>query len=1076
MPFASRRKRRASDADDTPSSSTPDPQLDEDDNCLPPSSAPASPVFWGDNNQPIIDDTPIRTPSPFELPLAPGPFVSETPPASPGGGPLTSPFKSGPAKEFGGRPRLAKARRNSRGIRAQKQAQGWAGLKEAQEAALRVQENMLRVQEEKIAAEKRDQATQNEIFDALEQLTSDGTPMHKVFELLFTPNQEDHSTTAVVTKVLRSHGTKLLDRFLDRAPDVVDSFLSGRGAEDTSCPSSVVDMKGLGLNLQELALTLWDILAASSTTHNLASEAPETRRDRNLVFTTVCTMMSILRSQKANNFQAVIDLFLFGFGASKREIEVFAHVGISLSYKSVMNYLDTLSQEGVLQFRAVWRECMCSLVWDNLNIAFRVESQRLDNKNHFNNGTTATLIPIYNPFTNEPRTVRGTLPLSMKPMHTSTMPIYAWTAADTLPSPADAEKTEECLIWQLKSIALKGAPTFPLPAMYEDESSLDRTITVINKLFADLQTLSEDLKNHGLVFANGDLLTDNLVNTVEGSRWNSADVLEGMQPLVRRLGTFHAKMARCHLVVNEHWAETYFGRLKVKESRTVEAVPRATPNFVSWASSFDECVAEANLNDFNAVADKVYGSLYTTAAYDAACDRPDAEQDIAFENSALYNRDSLVLPHLGSHDAIPEDYAKDPILQKFFLHNWLVNLTGHMFRFKEVDILQEHQNFWAKIVYNAKALDWDILKAVSSAKLAVHSENRYGDLVKYGHIIFLVVLAVRVFRQFQRILLVGANQAIQRQPGFPSTSLFCEYRNVVIQAAYLFVKFPLELWLRCMLEVVNDECSSACARARDRCAIAGDRVYEAADTWSTVFIYKEVKWDVLALGLSKWWWGPIHICLCLHYLRTIGGETAPLRGILDLMDAVFDIISPMAHRWKSFELATENPATLYLAYVHLPLHLMSQIPELYSNLFVIGHWFSNHFPMLTAIELYCVPILWDMPGLLNHLQVIELSDFACQVSVDPYTIRTVLSGTSQLHIIQFGPMKPFMFPSDLTLHSASVRALDIEFYHPTFVVQLLRHLVFPNLTDLTLDSTSAWGGDFSLMSLAQSHPSNFSFF
>ncbi|KAF8139552.1 hypothetical protein K438DRAFT_1553244, partial [Mycena galopus ATCC 62051] len=130
------------------------------------------------------------------------------------------------------------------------------------------------------------------------------------------------------------------------------------------------DMQGLGAKLQQLAPTLWDILTATSSTYNLNTEAPETRRDRSLVFTTVCAMMSILRSQKANNFQAMISLFLLGSGASKREIEVFAHAGISLSYKSVMNYLTALSREGVLQFQAVWRACMCSIVWDNLNIAF----------------------------------------------------------------------------------------------------------------------------------------------------------------------------------------------------------------------------------------------------------------------------------------------------------------------------------------------------------------------------------------------------------------------------------------------------------------------------------------------------------------------------------------------------------------------------------------------------------------------------------------------------------------------------------------------------------------------------------
>jgi hypothetical protein len=36
--------------------------------------------------------------------------------------------------------------------------------------------------------------------------------------------------------------------------------------------------------------------------------------------------------------------------------------------------------------------------------------------------------------------------------------------------------------------------------------------------------------------------------------------------------------------------------------------------------------------------------------------------------------------------------------RRFFLHNWLVNLTGRPNGFKEIDLLQEHQNFWAKVV------------------------------------------------------------------------------------------------------------------------------------------------------------------------------------------------------------------------------------------------------------------------------------------------------------------------------------------------------------------------------------------
>ena len=34
-----------------------------------------------------------------------------------------------------------------------------------------------------------------------------------------------------------------------------------------------------------------------------------------------------------------------------------------------------------------------------------------------------------------------------------------------------------------------------------------------------------------------------------------------------------------------------------------------------------------------------------------------------------------------------------------FLKNWLTNLTGKVNGFKEMDLLQEHQNFWAKVPF-----------------------------------------------------------------------------------------------------------------------------------------------------------------------------------------------------------------------------------------------------------------------------------------------------------------------------------------------------------------------------------------
>ncbi|KAJ7808372.1 hypothetical protein B0H14DRAFT_2198896, partial [Mycena olivaceomarginata] len=59
--------------------------------------------------------------------------------------------------------------------------------------------------------------------------------------------------------------------------------------------------------------------------------------------------VSVLRPQKANNLQIVIGLFLDS-SASKREIEVLAHAGLSVSYTTIIVHVRLLSKEGSSNF------------------------------------------------------------------------------------------------------------------------------------------------------------------------------------------------------------------------------------------------------------------------------------------------------------------------------------------------------------------------------------------------------------------------------------------------------------------------------------------------------------------------------------------------------------------------------------------------------------------------------------------------------------------------------------------------------------------------------------------------------
>ncbi|KAJ3885085.1 hypothetical protein GG344DRAFT_70836 [Lentinula edodes] len=145
-------------------------------------------------------------------------------------------------------------------------------------------------------------------------------------------------------------------------------------------------------------------------------------------------------------------------------------------------------------------------------------------------------------------------------------------------------------------------------------------------------------------------------------------------------------------------------------------------NFNYWAS-------QATIDDLNAVSKKIYANLFSSAGYEKQ--REMDQPDTVLMNNILYNRDALhywllvksikagdigrvvlvlriwmlmmwtpktmpryanaIFKTLGRLQHYPER------LRKMFLHNWLVNLTGCANGFKEVDLLQEHTNFWIKV-------------------------------------------------------------------------------------------------------------------------------------------------------------------------------------------------------------------------------------------------------------------------------------------------------------------------------------------------------------------------------------------
>ncbi|KAK7050002.1 hypothetical protein VNI00_005433 [Paramarasmius palmivorus] len=621
---------------------------------------------------------------------------------------------------------------------------------------------------------------------------------------------------------------EFMQKKLQKEGQAIQAIFSRRKGSSIHSVLDDFNMKSFEEKLKDAAPILWSMLSdvAQAKEEPELSREESSRRSKELVFVCICAMISVVRSQKANTFQVVIGLFLLGSGASKREIDVLAHAGLSVSYPTVMDHVKALSVENMKIVQEVIKVIMCFLVWDNVNFAFRVESQRLESKDHFDSGTTATLIALYDPYTNK-NAEHGTLPLSMKPPRTSMKEIIDEEELHLLPSPEDMVNLEQCCLWQLKQIALQHkselahlkkdfAPSppveteqiavhqteqYPLPAMHEDESTIDGTLKVIETLMEKVGLTEEEIEKHGLVFADGDLLSGSLENTGESARRNSKKLVLGLFALIRRFGLFHCKMAGARMVHNEHWGtpnSKWSGTLwwennTLLERKSVAAgwqSKKATPwkqsheliqislaghildgfRIHCGANDFDSWAKTATMEQFDAVADAVYSNLFTSQAYATQHARPD--HDTVFTNNILYNRDALfywlfvtsikagnigrvilvlrvwmvmmrtpkTMPRYA--DAIFETLKRiekyPEQLRKFFLHNWLVNLTGRANGFKEVDLLQEHQNFWLKIIYRAKGPNrsWEWLSMISvciyTLRQALLSVAKMFDIPVYG--------------------------------------------------------------------------------------------------------------------------------------------------------------------------------------------------------------------------------------------------------------------------------------------------------------------------------------------------------
>ncbi|KAJ6555255.1 hypothetical protein B0H10DRAFT_2201691 [Mycena sp. CBHHK59/15] len=479
------------------------------------------------------------------------------------------------------------------------------------------------------------------------------------------------------------------------------------------------------------------------------------------------------RNERANEFQEIMGTYFLACSTPRRQFDVLAHAGLTVSYSKAINDLKSLSAEGLARLRRMVQEKACMIVWDNLNIAFKVGEQRHNSKDTFENGTTATLIVLYG-------VLRGELELELLEPRTNRRPARQsslWHVRriflEHFPTLAAKFKADLGDVPIIRAIPLHQSEHLRTPAMKIDESSLDGTIDVIDTTVTrTLQLTAAGMRAHGVMFAGGDLLSLNLTDKAIAARREDTELLDAYGSYLKgMLGLFHVKLSGTRGTVNEHWGKpnskfpgslwtqnSFLSRKSISVGWKAKKLAPFRPTYELMltlslpahildgfrihcgADSLDSWV-ESNLSwaDIESVSEVVVEQLCSASTVEELRMLPEAERDPQLENTILCNHDMLLLllftTSIKSGDvgmvlnilahwmvmfrgtgSMPK-YADalfelinnlkrwPPALRvqclidgnsEAYLNNWLVNLSGKINGFKEIDLLQEHQNFWAK--------------------------------------------------------------------------------------------------------------------------------------------------------------------------------------------------------------------------------------------------------------------------------------------------------------------------------------------------------------------------------------------
>jgi hypothetical protein len=278
----------------------------------------------------------------------------------------------------------------------------------------------------------------------------------------------------------------------------------------------------LFLQMERSAPNLFALLTAFIASRKSNSPIPQDKQHRYIV--TALTVLANLMNQKTNYVQGMMGLYLYASKVPKRVIQVLNHIGTSVSYDSVRNYVTTAAASARKRLRKVSSLGTAHInVFDNLTITARVRDHRFHNEDGFLTYTAGfTLIP--------PSARR--YPRFSRKKTLNLHKIQSLNALHFIPSATDANNMEKSFMYLIADVLIRFAKEhgvaiadlgFRMPSIFQidrhqipevltyptydlNEAEMDELIEILNSIQKDTGITEEQCVDD-LVMYQGDFLT-----------------------------------------------------------------------------------------------------------------------------------------------------------------------------------------------------------------------------------------------------------------------------------------------------------------------------------------------------------------------------------------------------------------------------------------------------------------------------------------------------------------------------------------------------------------------------------------